>query len=223
MNILNLILIAYILLFGVNEILNYIILEIVHYRVDNYLMDEKIDLNNRNELIIEALISDFTEEVTTSRWIDYLPFISIIFNINNLRFLEEDIEDFIYYLNQCYGDVLYPNGKHINDFTIEEKEEKCFFLSYEINKKIITFWVIYKNGEFEIQDASETFKNLSKKEQYQMLYEILKQIAAGNKKEYNYSSGLEEIIKPELVKKMHQKSEETELIRKRIMEKKGEK
>lgn len=220
------IILTYFTFFAMNELIGYRIMNQVEDLMDSFLEEENIilDLYSRKELIMSALIREFINEITTERWLDYIPFVALPINIYNLWRLKGEMEEFIFYLKQCYPDVLYSScsneeiinkkEKNINgkEETIKATEEKNYFLTYQKDGKYVTFWFTYLNGQFQISYASKPFQQLSEKEQLTTLYQILKELRAGNKKDYHYSNDIQELLKPEILDNLDE-----EMARKRVL------
>ena len=191
------ILAIYGILFCGNEILNNIILNKAIKDVLNYfdLMDNQLE--GLNELVIYALLEKFIEEISTPRYLDYLPFISIFINIKNLYLLNGEIEEFLYYLESRYNDVLH--GPILTNKKEEVKEEVLkqdkYFVSFNYEGKLVTIWFSYNADEVVIKSVSPSLSHLDTRQRYSLLLDVLSNIKVGYKMNYNYSSGIEECIK----------------------------
>lgn len=185
------------ILFGCNEILSNMILNRVIDDINYYFDLFDIELEGINKLVIDALIQQFIEEVSTSRTLDYFPFISVFINIKNLYFLNEDIKEFLMYLEACYNYILY--GPTIKSEKIEEvkpkKLQNKYFISLNYQGKLATIWFKYEDSKLEIISVSPVMESLSMRDVYKILLNVLGNIKEGRNKLYNYSNGLEEYIK----------------------------
>ncbi len=209
MNIEMGVLIGYILLLNANILLENYIDKKVNKKINTFIESLGCDLNYREELIMEAITHNLLEELKPNYQDKLIPFIGFFKNIQTLYYLDQDIEEHIYYLKRCYRDILFKKK--------EEKEKlKEYFVSYELMGKYITVWFTYLKSLMVITDGSETFNDLSLKEQYETLYNVLKDLKKERKK-YNYSPDLEPLIE-DLGSNFEVAEDGTEMILKRKKE-----
>lgn len=203
---------GYILLMNANILLESYIKGKVNKKIDSFLDSLDCRLDYREELIMEAITNNLLEELQPNLMDKLIPVIGLFKNVQALYYLEQDLEAHIYYLKQCYGDILFK--EHSLDNTVDKAQE--YFVSYELMGKYITICFTYLGGFLVITNGSETFKKLSLKEQYQTLYNILKELKTDRNK-YNHSLGLEPLIE-DLGSNFEIEEEGPELILKRRKE-----
>ncbi len=193
--ILLVVLIIYNILLLVNTRLDDYILKEVEDRIQAFLDANDIVLDNRGELIMEALTFRLIEELQSEGLMKYVPLVGIVNDLKTIRYLEEDIGQHLFFLRQCYGDMLFSKENMEGE---KEDTEQTYFISIEKNNKYLTIWFKYDGKRVGIIDASETVKSLSLKDQYSLLYKGLKDLL--NKKEgINCSLNLEETLDDEML------------------------
>ncbi len=200
--------------------ISYNLLLLINIKLENYIENKVLDrlqifyeennivFDTRGELIMEALTYRLISELKCNLWLSYVPVVGIISNLKSIFNLDNEIDDYIYFLRECYGDLLKINVKEI-----EEKESlnDKYFISIPKNDKYLTIWFTYIDNKINIIDASNYVKSLAIKEQYNLLYEGLNNLKSKNR-EINCSRELEKIL-DELLNENNKKEMKLERIK----------
>ena len=174
----------------INELFDYIMTKQFEEKLNEYLDNNKIVLNEKDTIIVDILMSSFINEITNDKR-SLIPIYNIFLKIENLYYLNSDIEDFIELLEDDYGDML--NNSKIKEELNKPINKPLYFISYQKDGKYISAFFTYDGHNINIKDGSPTFKELSEKEQYKTLYLILKDFCQ-NKNKYNHSPKLDIIM-----------------------------
>lgn len=193
MNIVLVILLLYLFFLITNNELNKYIVNKIDNKVADYIEAHHIDFNEQEELIMESLVTHFCEELMTSSNLEYLPFISIWQILKNIYTLDDEIEQFIFYLNQCHSALM----KTTPNTPTTKKEPRRHFISFMLNGKRATIIFTLANGEVNILETSASLQEKSEKELYADLLDALALIKRGSK-DFNYSNYLIEDYQTEL-------------------------
>lgn len=193
MNIVLVILLLYLFFLIINNELNKYIVNKIDNKVADYIEAHHIDLNEQEELIMESLVTHFCEELMTSSNLEYLPFISIWQILKNIYTLDDEIEQFIFYLNQCHSALM----KTTPNTPTTKKEPRRHFISFMLNGKRATIIFTLANGEVNILETSASLQEKGEKELYADLLDALALIKRGSK-DFNYSNYLIEDYQTEL-------------------------
>lgn len=193
MNIVLVILLLYLFFLITNNELNKYIVNKIDNKVADYIEAHHIDFNEQEELIMESLVTHFCEELMTSSNLEYLPFISIWQILKNICTLDDEIEQFILYLNQCHSALM----KTTPNTPTTKKEPRRHFISFMLNGKRATIIFTLANGEVNILETSASLQEKSEKELYADLLDALALIKRGSK-DFNYSNYLIEDYQTEL-------------------------
>lgn len=193
MNIVLAVLLLYLLFLITNNELNKYIVNKIDNKVALYMEKYHIDLNEQEELVMESLVTHFCEELMTSSKLEYLPFISIWQILKNVYTLDGEIEQFIFYLNQCHSALM----KTTPNTPTTKKEPRRHFISYMLNGKRATVIFTLEDGEVNIIEVSASLQEKDEKELYTDLLDALALIKMGSK-DFNYSSHLVEDYQDEL-------------------------
>lgn len=193
MNIVLVILLLYLFFLITNNELNKYIVNKIDNKVADYIEAHHIDFNEQEELIMESLVTHFCEELMTSSNLEYLPFISIWQILKNIYTLDDEIEQFIFYLNQCHSALM----KTTPNTPTTKKEPRRHFISFMLNGKRATIIFTLANGEVNILETSASLQEKGEKELYADLLDALALIKRGSK-DFNYSNYLIEDYQTEL-------------------------
>lgn len=193
MNIVLVILLLYLFFLITNNELNKYIVNKIDNKVADYIEAHHIDFNEQEELIMESLVTHFCEELMTSSNLEYLPFISIWQILKNIYTLDDEIEQFIFYLNQCHSTLM----KTTPNTPTTKKEPRRHFISFMLNGKRATIIFTLANGEVNILETSASLQEKGEKELYADLLDALALIKRGSK-DFNYSNYLIEDYQTEL-------------------------
>lgn len=188
MNIILGLLLFYLFFLVANNEINKYIVNKIDNEVANYMAENHIELDGREELIVETLVTHFCQELISSPDLEYFPFISIWKVLKNAFTLDEEIEGFIFFLNNCYSDIM---GKVTKRKSLEEFKPQNHFISYKLDGKLVTIIFTFNGSEVNIVEVSDSLKNKNESELYQDLLDALALINRGSQ-EFNHSKDLVE-------------------------------
>lgn len=195
MNIIIVLLALYIAFLVANNELNKYIVNKVDDKIADYMEKNHIFLDVREELIMETLVTRFYQELISPPHLEYFPFLTIWQVLRNISILDEEIEDFIFFINSCYSDILTKEKKPEAPSTTTSKTH---FVSYKLDGKIATILFTFDGGEVTIVDVTQNLKDKSESELYQDLLDALALINRGSK-EFNHSYDLIESYQDALI------------------------
>lgn len=194
MNIILGLLVFYLFFLVANNEINKYIVNKIDNEVANYMAENHIELDGREELIVETLVTHFCQELISSPDLEYFPFISIWKVLKNAFTLDEEIEGFIFFLNNCYSDIM---GKVTKRKSLEEFKPQNHFISYKLDGKLVTIIFTFNGSEVNIVEVSDSLKNKNESELYQDLLDALSLINRGSQ-EFNHSKDLVECYQSSL-------------------------
>lgn len=154
-----------------------------------HFLGSKITLKGRDKEIIEGIILKYTKNIMESKDKSFLPIINKIKCAYNIY---GNVEELIEYLENNYGAILQANKENTEGARQDRTNE--YFVSYNEHDKYITIWFSYLDHQVKIKSGSESFISLSRKEQYEKLFEILLDIKNGRANEFNYTKGVEDMF-----------------------------
>ena len=186
MEILFIILLTYLFLENINKFMENYLYEQINNVAKYYIRHYK--LNNKEAEVVEILTSGLLDNIILHGPKNMRLFTRTYQNIISLKNINSTLEEFENYLKDNF------HSNNINDMP------ELYFVSYYLNHKYVTCFFTFIDSKVEIVDGSETFKSLSEKEQYTLLYKILDDLI-NERNDYNYSQNLDDIIFKEQIQK----------------------
>ncbi len=153
--------------------------------LNQYLEDNKIELDVRETIFLEGLVYNLLKEIMPNNKDNAVTLRSFFMTCRTWLSLEQEIDEFIFFLESCYPELLgLPDSQNTNEL------EQEYFITFKENNKYLTIFFTYFKGIVVIKKVSDSLNSLSLKEQYMILNKWLKNLKE-QRNNYNYSKELE--------------------------------
>ena len=154
-------------------------------RLNQYLEANKIELEPRETIFLEGLVYNLLKEIMPNNKDNIITFKSFFKTLKTWLNLEQEVEEFLFFLESCYPELL-----GLSDTENTDDLEQEYFITFKENNKYLTIYFTYFKGIVVIKRVSNSLNSLSLKEQYIILNKWLKNFKE-QRNNYNYSKELE--------------------------------